>query len=322
MHGRKRAEYKARMSDPKVVAGLQHKAKQWFKLNDELIHRDGGSLELISNLLTVNPDPLYLWNRRRALLGDKLDNLEAELKLTQTCLERNPKAYGTWFHRKWCILKAGREESILQRELALCAQFLNLDERNFHCWNYRRFIVGCLCGSTNGETVFQGEVVFGSQVGGESDGKGSVYEDKKTHDLLEAEVKFTTEKIQQNFSNGSAFHYRCKLLTYLPDVFSLEDELELIHNAIFTEPDDQTAWWYLQFLLEKYHADFDLETEKSMLEELLEAEGGESKWVLLGLYHVLQYMEGMEEEQEEILSTLIRIDPDRKVRYENMVKTT
>mmetsp|Transcript_1752 Transcript_1752/g.2411 ORF Transcript_1752/g.2411 Transcript_1752/m.2411 type:complete len:323 (+) Transcript_1752:77-1045(+) len=322
MHGRRRAEYKARMSDPKVVAGLQHKAKQWFKLNDELIHRDGGSLELISNLLTVNPDPLYLWNRRRALLGDTLDDLEAELKLTQTCLERNPKAYGTWFHRKWCILKAGREESILQRELALCAQFLNLDERNFHCWNYRRFVVGCLCGSTNGETVFQGEVVFGSQVGGESDSRGSVFEDKKTHDLLEAEVKFTTEKIQQNFSNGSAFHYRCKLLTYLPDVFSLEDELELIHNAIFTEPDDQTAWWYLQFLLEKYHADFDLETEKSMLEELLEAEGGESKWVLLGLYHVLQYMEGMEEEQEQILSTLIRIDPDRKVRYENMVKTT
>jgi geranylgeranyl transferase type-2 subunit alpha len=325
MHGQKREQYKARMHDPKVAAGLQHKANQWFKLHKDLMQR-GGSLDLTANMLMVNPDPVYLWNRRRSLLcdDDDLKDLHEELSLTRKCLERNPKAYGAWFHRKWCILKAGREEVVLKKELGLCAVFLNLDERNFHCWNYRRFIVGCLLGSRAGEIVLSDDqVLFGRQVGGsiEEDKSGGVVDETKVLSLLESEFDFTTEKIEQNFSNGSAFHYRSKLLTHISKAkFSLENELELIHNAVFTEPDDQTAWWYLDFLLENYKEDIDLESEKSMLEELIEAEGGQTKWGLLGLYQVLVRMEDHQDQRREILASLKTIDPDRSARYEEMLK--
>mmetsp|Transcript_4359 Transcript_4359/g.7301 ORF Transcript_4359/g.7301 Transcript_4359/m.7301 type:complete len:337 (-) Transcript_4359:24-1034(-) len=334
MHGQKREQYKARMRDPKVAAGLQHKANQWFKLHDELMQR-GGTLDLTANMLMVNPDPVYLWNRRRSLLCDDDDNLkdlQEELSLTQKCLERNPKAYGAWFHRKWCILKAGREETVLQKELGLCANLLNLDERNFHCWNYRRFIVGCLAGSSNGEIVLgndDGQVLFGGQVGGSakenSDGESNnnnSLDESKILALLESEFDFTTKKIEQNFSNGSAFHYRSKLLPHISkEKFSLDDELELVHNAVFTEPDDQTAWWYLDFLLETYKDVIDLESEKTMLEELVEAEGGQTKWGLLGLYQVLARMEDQQEQRRDILASLKTIDPDRSARYEDMLKS-
>lgn len=361
MHGHKRAEYKARLSDPKVAAGLQHKANQWFKLNDQvLLMKDRPNLELIANMLQVNPDPLYLWQKRRAALSSSREissfNLSEELTLTRKCLERNPKAYGAWFHRKWCLLQQRTlhlhpdnqddETMVLQQEMHLTERFLNLDERNFHCWNYRRFLVGCLCGSTSGEIVFENTVVFGSQVGNTNqqqqsfDGEGGtlcpipVMDTNKIQELLDSEFDFTTEKIQQNFSNGSAFHYRSKLLPFLTaSKFSLADELDLIHNAIFTEPDDQTAWWYYDYLLTHYSGNsdeesepfdaIDLESEKELLEELIDAESGRTKWGLLALFRVLSLMEndeGLDERKKEILTTLIDLDPDRCARYQDMWK--
>jgi geranylgeranyl transferase type-2 subunit alpha len=368
MHGHKRAEYKARLCDPKVAAGLQHKANQWFKLNDQvLLMKERPNLELIANMLQVNPDPLYLWQKRRTglLLSSSASpeissfNLSEELTLTRKCLERNPKAYGAWFHRKWCLLQQRKqptpnntapdnkvdEATVLQQELHLTEQFLNLDERNFHCWNYRRFLVGCLCGSTSGEIIVGDTVVFGSQVGntnqeqsveveGGTPCPALIMDTNKIQALLDSEFDFTTQKIQQNFSNGSAFHYRSKLLPFLSATkFSLTDELELIHNAIFTEPDDQTAWWYYDYILTRYcdNSDeehqpsdaIDLKSEKELLEELIDAEGGRTKWGLLALYKVLSLMkkdDGVEERQKEILTTLIDLDPDRCARYQDMWK--
>ena len=61
--------------------------------------------------MSVNPNPIYLWNhRQKHLLNPCLTTtdtdgtfLEQEQVLTQIALQRNPKAYGAWFHRKWSI---------------------------------------------------------------------------------------------------------------------------------------------------------------------------------------------------------------------------
>lgn len=65
------------------------------------------------------------------------------------------------------------------------------------------------------------------------------------------ELSYSAEKVKENFSNYSAFHHRSLYIKRsgksVMDV--LPEELSIVENAIFTEPDDQSAWWYHQFLL-------------------------------------------------------------------------
>lgn len=67
------------------------------------------------------------------------------------------------------------------------------------------------------------------------------------------EFNHTTEMIYKNFSNHSAWHTRSKIL---PGLFSgvelehaIQQDLELVRNAIYTEPSDQSAWLYQRWLL-------------------------------------------------------------------------
>ena len=71
--------------------------------------------------------------------------------------------------------------------------------------------------------------------------------------MLQLELDFSTEKINENFSNYSAFHHRS---VYIKDIVNeeefesiLEGEFSIIESAVYTDPYDQSAWWYMQFLL-------------------------------------------------------------------------
>jgi hypothetical protein len=349
------------------------------------------TLDIIANMLTVNPDPLQLWNHRREILLTQTDTdtdasfLPQEKTVTQTALQRNPKSYGAWFHRKWAIryhllhhsnnntndadAKTSKLENqnLLEGELGLCAEFLSLDERNFHCWHYRRFVVAALAhvlgenvnaiddGDDDGEhnaeeldsswawcdvlqeTLGEEFPKIGSQIVSTSTNPNTASSrklaDKERQTLLEREWDFTTQKIEDNFSNGSAFHYRSKLLPLIhADAGSslglgrgdrVRQELEFTQNAFFAEPDDQTAWWYHRFLL-SWANPFDkrnstnrnvdealvgeyksiLMEEYNSILELVEEEEGKCKWGLLGLLQICQAfckleLSGAEEEDDE-----------------------
>jgi geranylgeranyl transferase type-2 subunit alpha len=66
----------------------------------------------------------------------------------------------------------------------------------------------------------------------------------------EAELAYSHEKIQENFNNYSAFHHRSNFIKSQVDSLTtiLPAEFSIVKNAVFTEPDDQSAWWYHQFL--------------------------------------------------------------------------
>uniref|UniRef100_A0A1A8D5A5 Geranylgeranyl transferase type-2 subunit alpha n=1 Tax=Nothobranchius kadleci TaxID=1051664 RepID=A0A1A8D5A5_NOTKA len=254
MHGRVKVKTTAQQEEEKRKE-REKKLKIYVAARDACFAKrkeeiyDDEALQLTQQLLSSNPDFATLWNYRREILlhletvkdeNEVQKIYEAELSFLESCLKVNPKSYGSWHHRGWVSARLPRPD--WARELGLCDRCLSLDDRNFHCWDYRRMVV---------------------KVSGVS---------------VEQELGFTDRLICSNFSNYSSWHYRSTLLPLLhpecPEQASphrepplsppphspqthfhrvceeqLLKEYELVQNAVFTDPNDQSAWFYYRWLL-------------------------------------------------------------------------
>ncbi|EOD36143.1 hypothetical protein EMIHUDRAFT_226711 [Emiliania huxleyi CCMP1516] len=323
MHNVKKKHLSAEQAAAKRLENVQ-RAASYSALSRAAFARraaglwDAASLEAAARVLEVNPDMAPIWNFRRECLqslhgasvppdaaaepaGAVRAACEAELALTQACLGANPKSYPVWYHRTW-VLTWGGCGWAYARELKLTTKLLSLDERNFHCWTHRRFVVQL------------------SKV------------------TAEAELRFTTQKVEANFSNYSAWHYRSKLL---PAMHAAADpaataaasgalraallaELELLRNAFFTAPEDQSAWFYHRWVLSRLRPTGGglLRGEAEVLRELRDVEP-DAKWPLAALAHALALLgeagaatEAEAAEREAALTSLCGIDPARRRYYE------
>lgn len=292
-------------------------------------------LDLTSKVLKSNPDVYSIWNFRREILlelhSDSLgitkgvpkvkisqdiskDVVAEELSLSTEAIKKNSKCYGAWYHRVW--LNA-RFEVDVDAELALCKEFLTYDQRNFHCWNYRRHLVS-VAGVPHA-----------------------------------TEFEFSTEKISENFSNYSAFHHRSVFIKSLVSATNtqeenqtiFEEEFAVIENAIFTEPDDQSAWWYYHFLLKfavenlKLDCNWlcnELNRQLDTLNSLLEVEPA-SKWCMVAKVFLISTLleviggdvamtgcdvdsSAVSEERLRMIEALCVLDPAHVNRYRYMQK--
>ncbi|XP_030043576.1 geranylgeranyl transferase type-2 subunit alpha isoform X2 [Microcaecilia unicolor] len=254
---RKEREKKLQLYTATTTAIFQKRQSQ--ELDQEV-------LELTNQILGANPDFATLWNFRREIFlhsekeksEDEMQKLYTrELSHLESCLRVNPKSYGSWHHRCWVLDRM--PEPDWSRELELCNRFLELDERNFHCWDYRRFV------------VLRSEV------------------------SAEEELAFTHGLIAKNFSNYSSWHYRSKLLPQIhPDPQRqgrvteevLLKELELAQNAFFTDPSDQSAWLYHRWLLGR------VDREVSIICIFVSRDG---EWLSVGFSHPVSVHPGSDD---------------------------
>ncbi|KAJ6234869.1 geranylgeranyl transferase type-2 subunit alpha [Anaeramoeba flamelloides] len=290
------------------------------------------SLELAQKILLINPDVATFW----AFIKEIYEHYEAtspgmeklieiykkDRAHVEKCMGIHPKSYYLWHHRRWTSERTPQMD--WKKELKLCNYLLTLDKRNFHCWNYRRFVVSQLKLS------------------------------------LKEELDFTTFKIEENFSNYSAWHNRSTIVTTFKRgkemeekekqqekeeqkeekkqeqvkeeknkktepqekefTFKFQEEFEFVQNALYVDPEDQSTWIYLQWLISQSSNEGKLErinTTIQVVEELLEIEP-KSKWGNLTLVFLLREKANKVDDEEkqsnlrnhakEIINKLIKLD--------------
>jgi len=267
-------------------------------------------------LLELNPEFYTIWNYRRNIILNGIfpqstpeennDLLANELSMTMAALREHPKVYWIWNHRRWCLENVPDGPAVdgkpslqwrkanWQRELAVVEKLLDADARNFLAWNYRRYVFA------------------------------SMPEQRP----VMTELAYTTRKISASFSNFSAWHQRSKVYSSLWNTGELdptesrEEEFDLVHNALFTDPNDQSAWIYHRWLIGSGENEEQLRQEIAIIEELLR-EQPDSKWCMDSLvyYYRLVYKnhgsdpEDIKEKCQGLLQQLERIDAPRKLRY-------
>lgn len=163
-HGRKKQAQQEAPSAEELVA-RKAKLEKIVLINKTMLAKRASkdlskeSFAQTEKFASLSPDFMTLWNYRREIFKHlwaeadtpaRMEMVKAELMMLLKLVKRSPKSYTLWFHRQWTIEEGLAEEAkvvegwkskILEMELGLCSQMLVMDERNFHCWNYRLWVV-------------------------------------------------------------------------------------------------------------------------------------------------------------------------------------
>lgn len=320
-----------------------------FKGREENVY-SVDQLNLVTDLLMLNPEFYTIWNIRRELLTklfdskqlDKIKALNDDLKFVMVLFKRYPKCYWIYNHRLW-VLKSLGDNSDWKFELGVVSKVLALDQRNFHAWQLRRVITQNMENTARNNPL---NILL----------------------INLNEFDFTTSKVNNNISNFSAWHNRSKLIPKIYDLFKevnlnvinsnevtkkafgifkdphsiLHHELKLVNTGMYMDVEDTSVWLYLYWLLSDKlftngleHSKYMeiLQTQLLIIKELNELEvsdnGQNNSWCIKSMIFIKQIMirlndgsYNLKDEIRDLLTVLIKIDPLRKGRYIDQLNDT
>lgn len=319
-HGVKRKQWtkellrQKRKEDKKKIETYRALVEQMFQLRDNSNY-SLEAMQLTTKVLDINPEFNTVWNYRRDIItnmGKLVDEKfwQDELKFTMIQLKKFPKVYWIWNHRVWILNNIPTNQLIMwQGELVAVNALLEMDARNFHGWHYRRIV------TSNIERLTK-------------------------NSLNKQEFEYVTAKINKNISNYSAWHQRVQLITSMlsnDQIINKYDfinkEIEYITNAIFTDAEDQSVWFYTMWIIkfpvikELLGQDGYLKFLKELRESAeiinmdeLEFSGKDNIWCLKIILEidVIQNSLGCVTDKsvcKDNLEKLIKFDPFRQHRY-------
>jgi len=185
-------------------------------------------LELTEVIIRLNPAHYSAWQYRYETLISLSAPLTPELALMDELAVKFLKTYQVWHHRR-LLVTLTRKAS---QELAFIKRGLEVDEKNYHTWSYRQWILAHFGGP-----------------GGVPD----EIQDGVDNSLWEGELDFIESMLIRDIRNNSAWHHRffvvwgCGIREGEEDrAHVFKRELTYVKQSISLVPNNPAAWNYLR----------------------------------------------------------------------------
>ncbi|BHF59909.1 LanC-like protein 3 [Sparganum proliferum] len=180
----------------------------------------------------MNPANYTVWEYRRRILLSLKTPLVNEHHFVKTFLYEHPKNYQLWYHCQWLMEQIFKEDSpkevfkkpeseqfqTLSRELDLVKTVLADDTKNYHAWQYRRWLVDFFAIPPSNELEFCGallrEDIFNNSAWNHR--FYTVIEEGLDGAIFDRELQFAEEAIRASPNNQSACNYLIGILSPLP----------------------------------------------------------------------------------------------------------
>ncbi|KAF7965616.1 hypothetical protein HWV62_42641 [Athelia sp. TMB] len=176
-------------------------------------------LELTEHIIRQNPAHYSAWQYRYKTLMAIKAPLDLELRLMDELAVKYLKTYQVWHHRRLLLTEMRKPAP----ELDFIARSLKEDEKNYHTWSYRQWLLAYF----NDDTLWEGEIAF------------------------------VEHMLQEDIRNNSAWHHRFFTVFQSGVRKGDEDreavlhrELIFVKEAISTAPNNPSAWNYLRGILD------------------------------------------------------------------------
>ena len=157
------------------------------------------------------------------------------------------KTYQVWHHRRLLVTITRKAK----QELAFIQKGLQVDEKNYHTWSYRQWILAHFGGTGNTTTITTTTTTTTNTKSTTSD------ENQLDNSLWEGELDFIESMLISDIRNNSAWHHRffvvwaCGIREGEEDrAHILKRELTYVKHSISIVPNNPAAWNYLRGVLQ------------------------------------------------------------------------
>ncbi|KAM7538754.1 hypothetical protein Aperf_G00000052087 [Anoplocephala perfoliata] len=207
-------------------------------------------LALTAEALQLNAANYTVWAYRRNVLMTLNAPLAKEHTFARELLLDHPKNYQLWYHLQWLMEQAAKadegndpktvysrpDSKLLQtvkNELELIREIFADDSKNYHAWQYRRWLVDFFGIPVKDELKFTELMLLEDSLNNSAWNHRfyTVMEEGLTDIVFDREMNYAVTQLKAMPLNESACNYLLGLVAPLPTNVTLKDD-RVVHNRL------------------------------------------------------------------------------------------
>merc|ERR1711862_298062 len=194
--------------NPPVQIAYSDRFKDVFDYLRAMLKKDERSeraFKLTKDALSLNAATYTVWQYRRVLVKELKVDLKEELRYVTQQINKHPKNYQVWHHRKVIVEWLGDSSE----ELDFVASILKQDAKNYHAWQHRQWVLSYF-------SLWENELNYVSRLLAEDFRNNSAWNQryfvisntsKLTEEVITREIQYTLGIIRKAPNNESAWSY-------------------------------------------------------------------------------------------------------------------